>query len=378
MDNSPEQAEQTQDPVNAVVSLVSALMAANTINYPRLQVRLEAVRNSVVQGGKDLPQQVADLIKFVQTYRPIDQKNMQFLRQYGEANAELLQKLQQVVGEPKPAAAPKIQPALKPKLNVKKFGLFRFPFLALEKLDLGNVADYKTIQQDLNVGGLHYKLWKDINGVPFLVNGYSDDEYSCVTRVLAAQVGKLLGLQCEEVFFGNLDGKPITMTAFQEAVTLLENETFQLYQMASNYEYQSEQKRAYYFLIQNWTAYAVVSGQVKERFERHYIDQKGNVFLAQHDQATFLTPQQMSPALMVRLTLNKLNYRPIKDLVMRVGDRDIADIAFSSIPVEMIEAHDRIAEALNKPTFDQRREALDANWERLKEALQEFESSFGM
>lgn len=378
MDSSPEQVEHTQDPVNAVVSLVSALMAANTINYPRLQVRLENIRNSVLGGGKDLPRQVADLVKFVQTYRPIDPKNMQYLRQYAQANAELLQKLQQVVGEPKAQATPKAQPALQPKLNTKKYGLFRFPFLAFEKLDLGNVADYKTVKQDLNVGGLHYKLWKDVNGIPFLVNGYADNEYSCVTRVLAAQVGKLLGLQCEEVFFGNLDGKPITMTAFQEAVTLLENETFLLYQMATNYEYQSEQKRAFYFLIQNWTAYAVVNGQVRERFERHYIDQKGNILMAQHDQATFLTPQQMSPALMVRLTLNKNNYRSIKDLVMRVGDRDIADIAFSSIPTDMIEAHDRIAETLNKPTFDQRREALDSNWERLKEALQEFESSFQM
>jgi hypothetical protein len=148
--------------------------------------------------------------------------------------------------------------------------------------------------------------------------------------------------------------------------------------MASNYEYQSEQKRAFYFLIQHWTAYAVINSQVKERFERHFIDSKGNIFLSQHEFATFLTPQQMSPALMVRLTIDKMNYRPIKDLIIRVGDRDIADTTFSSIPVEMIEAHDELAEKFNKPSFDQRRQDFDSNFERLKEALKEFESKFGM
>jgi hypothetical protein len=380
MDNNPEQG--TNQPqgfdIIAVAQLVSALIAGNTIGYPRLQMRLEELRDVILSGNKkNAQQQVAGLIKFIKNYNPIDKKNNIFLRQYGETNADLLIKLQQAVGEPK-KLAPALKPAPKSYVNSKKIGLYRFPFYSYEKLNLGNVADFKTIPQQLNVSSLHFKLWKDINGIPFLVNGYPDDDYSCVTRVLASQAGKLLGLQCEEVFFGNLDSKPVTLTAFHEAVTLLENETFKLYPMASNYEYQSEQKRAFYFLIQHWTAYAVINSQVKERFERHFIDSKGNIFLSQHEFATFLTPQQMSPALMVRLTIDKMNYRPIKDLIIRVGDRDIADTTFSSIPVEMIEAHDELAEKFNKPSFDQRRQDFDSNFERLKEALKEFESKFGM
>jgi hypothetical protein len=377
MDNAPEQ-QPMQPDATAVGQLVAALTAANTVRYPRLQVRLDTMAQQLAAGDlKSMPQAVADLVTFVTSYKPIDPKMADFLKKYAQANMPILQQLQQMVGDApqeKPEAAPK---PMKPQLNVRKYGLYRFPFLQQDRLDFGDISLMKTIKQELNAGATHYKLWKDINGIPFLVNGYPDNAYSCVTRVLAAQAGKMLGLSCEEVFFGNLNGKPVTLTAFQEAVTLLENETFKFYPMAQNYEYQSEQKRAFYFLIQHWTAYAVVNGQVKERFERHFIDTKGDVFLSMHEMATFLTPQQMSPALMVRLTLNKLNYRPIRDLLVRVGDRDVADIIFSSIPQEMIEAHDELALGLNKPTFDQRRDAFDSNWERLKEAIQEFEGTFG-
>jgi len=379
MDNQPQTSEQQEFDPQAVSQLLVALMAGNTVGYPRLQVRLDQLNQANVAGDiKALQSGVADLMNFLSTYKPIDPKMGDFLKQYYQGNASVLQQLQSYVGEPKPEPAPKIQPALKPKINVKKFGLFRFPYLTQEKLDLGNIADMKTIKQAMNVTGTHFKLWKDINGIPFLVNGYPDDSYSCVTRVLASQAGKLLGLQGEEVFFGNFDGKPVTLTAFSECVSLLENETFKLYQMASNYEYQSEQKRAFYFLIQHWTAYATIRGQIKERFERHFIDEKGNVFLSQHEFASFLTPRQMSPSLMVRLTITKDNYRSIRDMVLRVGDRDLSDIVFDSIPVEMIEQHDQVAAQLNKPSFDVRREAFEANWNRLKQALEEFESQYGM
>jgi hypothetical protein len=97
-----------------------------------------------------------------------------------------------------------------------------------------------------------------------------------------------------------------------------------------------------------------------------------------HEMATFLTPQQMASNLLVRLNITKANYRPIRDLVMRVGDKDVADIVFSSIPENMVEEHDKVAMSHNKPNFNQRRESFDANWERLKEALEEFETSFGI
>lgn len=381
MDNQPttsEGQEQQFDPQTATQILV-ALMAANTAGYPRLQVRLDSLLQANQAGDmKTLQQGVADMMTFLQTYHPIDSKMGDFLKQYAQTNTDLLSQLQLMVGEPAPEAAPKLQSPLKPKINVKKLGQFYFPFYMHEKLDLGNIADLKTIKQNMNMSATHYKLWKDINGIPFVVNGYPDDAYSCVTRVLASQAGKLLGLQGEEVFFGNSDGKPVTLTAFSEVVTLLESITFQLYQMASNYEYQSEQKRAFYFLIQHWTAYSIEHSQVKERYERHFIDAKGNVFLSQHEFATFLTPQQMSSAMIVRLHITKDNYRPIRDLIIRVGDRDVAAIVFDSIPLDMVEQHDQIAVAMNKPSFDQRREAFDSNWERLKEALQEFESQFGV
>lgn len=370
---------------NAVMPIIAGLMAANTASYPRLQTRLEQLTQAIQQSKniKNAQNAVLEFLKFVNEYRPIDPKMQAFLKSYGQSNIDLLNKLKQSVfindEQQLVQNSTESKPEYKaPKINVKKFGLFRFPFMSYDQLDLGDLSIYKTIKSPVSFNTIPMKLWKDINGVPFLINGYVDDAYSAVNRVLAAQAGKLLGLQCEEVFFGHLNDKLVTATAFHDAVTLLENQTFQLYPMTSNYDYQSEQKRAFYFLIQHWTAYALVNNQVRERFERHFIDSNGNVFLSQHEFATFLTPEQMTTALMVRLRITRDNYTPIKDLMLRIGDRDLADIVFSSISPEMIECHDEVANNLNKPSFDNKRESFDANFEKLKKALVEFENTFGV
>ena len=206
------------------------------------------------------------------------------------------------------------------------------------------------------------------------MNGYKDDEYSAVNRVVASQIGKLLGLHCEEVLFGYLHNKCITLTAFTEAVTLLENQIFELYELDTlNYLYQSEQKKAFYFLIQHWSPYAKTPEGIKERFFEHFVCPDGSIFLSNHQAAMFLTPQQMPVNLMVPLEINKINYRAVKDMVTRVGMKDLADIAFSSIPPEFIELHDAHAKKMNKANFAQKKQSFDANWSNLLEAIEEFE-----
>lgn len=364
-----------ENPTEQIVPLVSALIAANTAPYNRLTVRLQEFMDALSTGDNKVIALAYEMLnKILTNYRPIDPKMDEFLVQFRKINSNLILNLQQIMQSiiPDINTDPK-NVSKKPRATVEKQGLYRYPFYAFEKLDVGNISDYPTIYQTMNVSGTHFKLWKNINNVPFIVNGH--DAYSCTTKVLASQAGKLLNLQCEEVFFGNLDGKRITVTAFHEAVTLLENTSFELYPMSENYLYQSQQKQAFYFLIQNWPAYSVIRGEVKERFERHYIDSNGNIFLSQHENATFLTPHQMSNALLVRFSLTQENYAAIRDLIVRIGDKDLADIVFSSIPVYMIEEHDEIANNYNKPTFDMRRQAFDSNWTNLKEAFEQFDNN---
>jgi hypothetical protein len=360
------------------VQLVAALIAANSAAYPRLQEHLEALRHAVAMGNEyEIEQsQFQRLQEFINSYSPIDSKMQDFLKKYAADTAGIMNQLEQLIQQDAPAPKPvAMVPTVKREnpVNIKKFGLYRFPFLQQEKLYLGDIEEYPTIAQEWNQTGTHFKIWKLINKLPFLVNGYGDDEYSAVNRVLASQIGKMLGLQCEEVFFGYLHGKCVTLTAFHEAVTLLENQGLELYQLASNYNYLADQKRTFYFLIQHWVAYANMDSETKERFDAHFIDSNGEVFLSNHQQAMFLTPQLMARNLMVKLTITKLNYQSIKDMTRRIGSKDFADIVFSSIPDEFVELHDQIAVRLNKTNFQKKKECFDGNWTRLLEALQEFE-----
>jgi hypothetical protein len=360
------------------VQLVTALIAANNINYDRLNEYLNSLRHAVAMGSEyEVEQsQFEKLKKFVTSYVPIDTKMQSFLAKYRENTSDIMAQLEALIMQDAPAVKPVSDVPVEKRenpVNVKKFGLYRFPFLQKEKLYLGDVEEYPTIPQVWNYTGTHFKIWKTVNKLPFLVNGFNDDEYSAVNKVLAAQAGKLLGLQCEEVFFGYLHGKCVTLTAFHEAVTLLENQGLEIYKLATNYNYLADQKNAFYFLIQNWVALANIDGEVRQRFDAHFIDSNGEPFLSGHEKATWLTPQLMARNLMVKLTITKLNYAAIKDMVRRVGSKDIASLVFDSIPDEFVELHDEIAAKLNKTTFQKKKECFDANWVRLLEALQEFE-----
>lgn len=361
------------------IQLVMALMAANTISYDRLTEYIDNLANAIKMGTEpDVEKNQYDRLKtFIASYTPVDTKMHDFLKKYEITTRNIMEQLgafiDQNVQPAKPAAS--MVPTVKKEnpINVRKFGLYRFPFLLQEKLYLGDIESHPTIPQDWNYAGTHWKLWKNINKLPFLVNGYQDGEYSAVNRVLAAQAAKIFGLQCEEVFFGYLHGQCVTLTAFHEAVTLLENQAFEMYQLASNYMYQSDQKKAFYYLIQHWQAYTEIRGETKERFNLHYVDADGNVFLSEHQNAMWLTPQLMARNLMVKLEINALTYRPIKDMVLRVGDKDVADIVFSSIPEDFIELHDELATKLNKTTFEKKRACFDENWTRLLESIEDFE-----
>jgi hypothetical protein len=359
------------------LQLVSALFVQNSASYPLLNKYLEGLKHAVAMGNEpEVEQSEFEKLKtFINSYRPIDPKMQEFLQQYASSTLDVMTQLGDLINQDAPPPKPQTPAPIKREnpINVKKFGLYRFPFLQQEKLYLGDVENYPTVGQDYNFDGTHHKIWKTINRLPFLVNGYVDDEYSAVNRVLAAQAAKLLGLQCEEVFFGYFHGKAVTLTAFHEAVTLMENQALELYRLSSNYNYLADQKRAFYFLIQHWTAYINIGSETKERFDSHFIDSNGEVFLSNHQQAMWLTPQMMSKNLMVRLTINKLNYQSLKDMVRRVGSKDLADIVFSSIPDEFVELHDEIANQLNKSSFEKKKECFDANYNRLLEALQEYE-----
>ena len=78
--------------------------------------------------------------------------------------------------------------------------------------------------------------------------------------------------------------------------------------------------------------------------------------------------------IMVPLEINKMNYRAIKDMVTRVGEKDLADIAFSSIPFEFVELHDEHAKKMHKANFLQKQQSFDSNWSNLLLSIQEFES----
>jgi len=363
------------------MQLIQALMIANTTNYKRLQEVLDNLANVVKLGSEyKSEQEVFDKFNnFVHSYSPIEPRMREFLHRYVQTNQPLIDQLQQAIttssaGVVKKPASPIPTEKRENPINVIKFGLYRFPFLSQEKLLVDDVEDYKFIPQVWNYTGTHFKQWVNIKGIPFLVNGYKDDEYSCVNRVLASQIGKLLGLHCEEVLFGFYHTKTVTLTAFTEAVTLLENQIFELYELDTlNYLYQSEQKRAFYFLIQHWTPYVKTPEGIKERFFEDFVNTDGSVFLSNHQSAMFRTPQQMPANLMIPLEINKVNYRAIKDMVARIGQKDLADIAFSSIPDEFIELHDMHATKMNKPNFAQKKQSCDTNWSNLLKSLEEFE-----
>jgi hypothetical protein len=374
LQNRPVDPEESQ--------LVTALLAANSVQYSRLNEYLKGLAHAVAMGNEPLLEKVQfDKLKgFIKSYTPIDSNMRDFLKKYDKITATQMDALGQIIEQrateagAKAAKTPSIVLKNENKINIRKSGLYRFPFLQKEKLYMGEVNEFKSIPQDWNFTGTHFKLWKNVHGLPFLINGYNDDEYSAVNRVLASQAGKILGLQCEEVFFGYFHGKCVTLAAFHEAVTLLENQAFELYPLASNYNYLATQKRAFYFLIQNWVAYAQVdSATTKERFDYHFVDSDGEVFLSKHEQAMFLTPQLMPRNLMVKLDITRDNYQPIKDMVRRVGNKDFADIVFSSIPDEFVDLHDELANNLNKTTFQRKKECFDGNWMNLLASLEEFE-----
>ena len=165
----------------------------------RLQEYLDNLANiiSLGQEFKAEAEQFEKFNQFVNSYSPIEPRMRDFLHKYLQANQQLIDQLGQLIAATSQTIAPKTQsdiPKVKKEnpMNVKKFGLYRFPFLSQEKLFLGDVEEYKTIPQIWNYSGTHYKEWKNIEGIPFLVNGYKDDEYSCVNRVLASQIGKLI------------------------------------------------------------------------------------------------------------------------------------------------------------------------------------------
>jgi hypothetical protein len=362
------------------MQIISALMVGNTISYKRLQEYLNNLA-SVIKLGNEFKAEQETFEKFnafVHSYTPIDKSTRDFLHKYLQNNEALINQLGQLITSTGEVEKPKSDiPTVKKEnpMNVKKFGLYRFPFLMQEKLFINDIEQYDEIPQDWNYSGTHYKSWYNIKSIPFLVNGYKDEEYSCVNRVLASQIGKLLGLHCEETLFGYLHNKAVTLTAFTECVNLLENQTFELYELDTlNYIYQSEQKRAFYFLIQHWTAFAKTAQGIKERFPEHFVNAEGSVFLSNHQSAMYLTPQQMPRNLMVPLEINKLNYRAIKDMVARVGQKDLAEITFSSIPEEFIELHDEHAKMMNKPLFSQKKESFSTNWDNLLLSLEEFEN----
>ena len=337
------------------LQLVTALIASNSKGYKRLQEYLINLSN-IISMGDEYPlekEYFNKLLKFLSAYHPIDPKMGEYLKFYVQQNSQYLEQLALLIDSTTlPEKLPKVKKELQPKINIKKMGLYRYQFLQGDKLLLG-----------------------DVENLPLLVNGYIDDEYSAVNRVLASQIGKLLGLHCEEVFFGYYHGKCVTLTLFHEAITLLENQSFELYELTSNYTYQSDQKRAFYYLIQNWIAYANVNGTLKERFDAHYIDSDGNIFMSNHQQAAFLTPQQMSENLSINLNIAQHNYRPIKDMSVRVGSGNIASICFNSIPQELIEKHDEIAYKTNRPSFTQKQQSFDSNWSNLIDMLHQFENN---
>ena len=180
------------------MQLVQALMIANTTSYKRLQEYLDNLANIIKLGGefKAEAEQFEKFNQFVNSYSPIEQRMRDFLHSYLEKNRPLIEQLKQTIAATDAQVAPKSNvPTQKCEnpMNVQKFGIYRFPFLSQEKLFLGDIEEFPVIPQVWNYTGTHFKQWLNIKGIPFLVNGYKDDEYSCVNRVLASQIGKLLG-----------------------------------------------------------------------------------------------------------------------------------------------------------------------------------------
>jgi len=248
-------------------------------------------------------------------------------------------------------------------------------FLRRNELFLGDISKYQSIYNDFSKNQLHNKFWKQIKGTAFLINGYPNDAYSCVNVVLASQLGKLLKLNCEEVLFAELHSKHVTATAFTESISLFENNMFEIYPMSLKYIEQCYSKEIFYFLIQNSAAYVNVDGKQKEVFNKHFIDSSGDVFLSNHAFTSYATPNQLSANSVVKLLISNDNYITAKGIDNLIGHQDLATILFSSIPNFMIDAHDEIAEKLNKPSFEQKKISFDMNWEAFKDSIVEFENT---
>jgi|GEM_PF-5092999 len=362
------------------VRLALSLMQGNTINYPRLSAYLVSLLSLFKLGNqyKAEAEQFEKFNQFVATYRPIESDMRSFLDEYKENNTNLIEELGSIIARDGDIFSD--EDVIKKNLNIKiDKKVFVFPFLEQDKLFLGNVEDYKNIPQDYDYSGTHNKSWITIKGLPFLIAGYSDDEYSAVNRVVASQIGKLLGLNCEETFLSYFHGKCVNLIAFKACISLAENQMFEMYELNHlNYLYQNEQKKAFYFLIQNWFACSKLDRTIKEKFSENFIDKGGNVFISSLHKAMFLTPQQMPKNLLIPFEINKFNYKPVKDMIEKVKKLDLVDLAFGSISNNFVELHDIEAEKLNKPTFYQKKDSFESNWDNLIKSLAEFEKLSGV
>ena len=357
------------------LNLISSLISANSANYERLTSYLISLRNLAMLGNQYKAEAwiFEKFNEFIQSYRPIEIQVRDFLDQFKEENFEVIKKLGDLIQKDSNIFSDEdvLKKALNFKINKK---LFTFPFLEQQNLFLGDIEDYKNIPQQWNYSGTHHKMWVSIKGLPFLINGYADDEYSAVNRVIVSQIGKILGLNVEEVFLAYLHGKCVNAIPYKPCVSILENEIFQMYEL-NHLEYltQNEQKKAFNFLIQNWNSVIKVERTIKEKFSQSFVDEKGNVFISQLDKALFLTPQQMPKSLLIPFEINSFNYKMIKDMTDRVAKIDLVDVAFGSVPDNFVELHDIEAEILNKATFYQKKDSFDSNFSNLLKSLQQFE-----
>lgn len=357
------------------VRLALSLMQGNTENYSRLSAYLISLLSLFKLGNqyKAEAEQFEKFNQFVSTYRPIENDMRSFLDEYRESNQSTLDELKNIISRDGDMFSD--DASIKKNLNIKvDKKIFTFPFFEQDKLFLGNVEDYKNIPQDYDYSGTHNKSWISIKGLPFLIAGYSDDEFSAVNRVVASQIGKLLGLNCEEVFLSYFHGKCVNLIAFKECVSLAENQMFEMYELNHlNYLYQNEQKKAFYFLIQNWFACSKLDRNIKEKFSENFIDKSGNVFISSLHKSMFLTPQQMPKNLLIPFEINKFNYKPVKDMVDKLKKLDIVDLAFGSISNHFVELHDLEADKNNKPNFYQKKDSFESNFSNLIKSLNQFE-----
>jgi hypothetical protein len=152
---------------------------------------------------------------------------------------------------------------------------------------------------------------------------------------------------------------------------------FEMYELNHlKYLEQNEQKKAFYFLIQNWFACIRSDRALKEKFTENFVDPRGNVFISQLSNASFLTPQQMPKNLLIPFEINKFNHKFVKNMVSRVKKYDVTEIIFGSITDDFIELHDMYADRFDKTSFFQKKDSFDANWDNLLDSLTEFENLY--